>query len=97
MAPQAEASGRPIPRSEERRYFRGEAAFTLPAIYGFLGAEGFRYAIRLPANKVLREYIGHLRKSPVGRPALDPRRYHAGFCYQAGTWNKPQRVVAKVV
>ena len=24
------------------------------------------------------------------------RRYYAGFSYQAGTWNKPRRVVAKV-
>ena len=24
------------------------------------------------------------------------RRYHASFSYQAGTWDKPRRVVAKV-
>ena len=31
-------------------------------------AEGFKYAIRLPANKVLHDSIAHLLKRPVGRP-----------------------------
>ena len=53
------------------------------------------YAIRLPANKVLQESIAHLLKRPVGRPPKDVRRYHASFSYQAGTWDKPRRVVAK--
>jgi hypothetical protein len=33
---------------------------------------------------------------PVGRPPNDVRRYYASFSYQAGTWDKPRRVVAKV-
>ena len=52
--------------------------------------------ILLPANKVLQESIAHLLKRPVGRPPKDVRRYHASFSYQAGTWDKPRRVVAKV-
>jgi Transposase DDE domain group 1 len=79
-----------------RRYFRGDAAFALPGIYDFLEAEGFSYAIRLPANKVLQESIAHLLKRPVGTPPKDVRRFHAGFSYQAGTWDKPRRVIAKV-
>ena len=64
-----------------RRYFRGDAAFALPGIYEFLEAEGFKYAIRLPANKVLQDSIAHLLKRPVGRPPNDVRRYHANFSY----------------
>ena len=79
-----------------RRYSRGDAAFALPGIYEFLEAEGFGYAIRLPANKVLQESIAHLLKRPVGRPPKDVRRYHASFSYQAASWTKPRRVVAKV-
>ena len=79
-----------------RRYFRGDAAFALPGIYEFLEAEGFKYAIRLPASKVLRDSIAHLLKRPVGRPPNDVRRYHANFSYLAGSWTKPRRVVAKV-
>ena len=52
--------------------------------------------IRLPANKELQESIAHLLKRPVGRPPKDVRRYHASFSYQARTWDKPRRVVAKV-
>ena len=37
-----------------RRFFRGDAAFALPGVYEFLEAEGFGYAIRLPANTFCR-------------------------------------------
>jgi hypothetical protein len=37
-----------------------------------------------------------LLKRPVGRPSLDVRRSYANFTYQAGSWTKPRRVVAKV-
>ena len=79
-----------------RLYFRGDAAFASPEIYDYLEAEGMLYAIRLPANKVLQESIAHLLKRPVGRLPKGVRRYHASFSYQAGTWDKPRRVVAKV-
>ena len=80
----------------KRRYFRGDAAFANPDIYEFLEAEGYGYAIRLPANRVLQDEIGHLLKRPVGRPPLEVRRYYASFSYQAQTWKEPRRVVAKV-
>ncbi len=79
-----------------RRYFRGDAAFASPDIYEFLEAEGFLYAIRLPRNPILQESIGHLLTRPVGRPPNHVRRYYASFSYQAGSWNKKRRVVAKV-
>ena len=79
-----------------RRYFRGDAAFASPDIYEFLEAGGFLYAIRLPKNPILQEPIGHLLTRPVGRPPNHVRRYYASFSYQAGSWNKRRRVVAKV-
>ena len=51
-----------------RRYFRADAAFANPEVYEFLEAEDYKYAIRLPANRVLQERIGYLLKRPVGRP-----------------------------
>ncbi len=80
----------------KRRYFRGDAAFANPEVYELLEAEGDKYTIRLPANAVLQERIGWLLKRPVGRPPHEVRRYHASFSYQAGSWNKPRRVMAKV-
>lgn len=79
-----------------RRTFRADAAFANPDVYTYLEAEGFQYAIRLPANQVLQEQIGHLLTRPVGRPPHHVRRYFAGFRYQAKSWTKSRRVIAKV-
>ncbi len=79
-----------------RRYLRADAAFASPEVYDFLDAEGFLYAIRLPANRVLRECIAHLLTRPVGRPPNHVRRDHASFSYRANSWDKARRVVAKV-
>ncbi len=67
-----------------------------PAIYGFLEAEGCGYAIRLPTNPILQKSIAHLLTRPVGRPPNHGRRYYASFSYQAGSWDRKRRVVAKV-
>jgi hypothetical protein len=61
-----------------------------------LEAEGISYAIRLPANLVLQERIGRLLTCPVGRPPAKPQVFFASFSYQAQSWAKPRRVVAKV-
>jgi len=84
-------------RDEEvERFFRGDAAFANPEVYSFLEAEGYSYAIRLPANAVLYRHIDHLLTRPVGRPPKKPIVLYASFKYQAKSWDKPRRVVAKV-
>jgi hypothetical protein len=80
----------------KRLYFRGDAAFANPEMYEFLEAEGIGYTIRLPANTVLQNRIGHLLKRPIGRPPHEVRRFYASFSYQAQSWDKPRRVVAKI-
>jgi hypothetical protein len=77
-------------------YFRGDAAFAKPELYELLEQEGIGYAIRLPTNSVLQERIGHLLTRPVGRPPRKPQAIFASFHYQAQSWAKPRRVVAKV-
>ena len=79
-----------------RRYFRGDAAFASPDIYEFLEGEGFLYAIRLPKNQILQKSIAHLLNRPVGRPPNHVLRFYANFSYQAGSWDRKRRVVAKV-
>ena len=79
-----------------RRYFRGDAAFASPDLYEFLEAEGYKYAIRLKANVVLQASIAHLLTRPVDRPPNHVRRFHASFSYQAASWNRKRRVVARV-
>jgi len=79
----------------KRCYFRADAAFANPEVYKFLEAEGYNYAIRLPANQILQQRIGYLLKRPVGRPPNHVRRYYANFSYQAQSWKAARRVVAK--
>ena len=79
-----------------RLYFRGDAAFASPELYDYLEAEGMLYAIRIKANRVLQESIAHLLRRPVGRPPKHVQRFYASFSYQAGSWGRKRRVVAKV-
>jgi len=78
------------------RFFRGDAAFANPRIYEYLEAEDYLYAIRLPANDVLHRQIEHLLTRPVGRPSNAPVVWYADFQYQAESWDRPRRVVAKI-
>ena len=77
-------------------WFRVDAAFAKPELYELLEAESTGYAIRLPANAVLQERIGHLLTRPVGRPPNKPQVFFASFSYQAQSLARPRRVVAKV-
>ena len=79
-----------------RRYFRADAAFAQPELYEYLEAEGFEYAIRLPANDALMRDIEHLLTRPVGRPSNTPVVWYASFLYQAKSWTCARRVVTKV-
>jgi hypothetical protein len=58
--------------------------------------EGVAKEIRLPANQVLQSRIAHLLTRPVGRPPHYVRRFYANFRYQAQSWSRSRRVVAKV-
>jgi hypothetical protein len=78
------------------RKFRADAAFANPELYEYLESEGFEYAIRLPANDALQRDIEPLLTRPVGRPSNTPVVWYAGFLYQAKSWNRARRVVAKV-
>src|SRR5918993_985228 len=80
----------------KRRYFRADAGFASPEVYEFLEAEDYGYVIRLPANAVLQRRITHLLTRPVGRPPHEVRRFYASFRYQAQSWSRSRRVVAKV-
>jgi len=79
-----------------RNYLRGDAAFAIPELFDYLEANEFGYAIRLRANKALERRIAHLLKRRPGRPSTSVERHHANFTYQAKSWSKPRRVVAKV-
>ena len=78
-----------------RRYFRGMPP-SPSDIYEFLEAGGFCMRSACQRIQILQE---RHRLSAHGRPGLAVRpgsRYDASFSYQAGSWNKSRRVVAKV-
>jgi hypothetical protein len=76
--------------------FRADAAFAKPEIYEALEDRGVKYAIRIPANDSLERDIAELLTRPVGRPSHKPVVWYKGFLYQAESWKKARRVVAKV-
>jgi hypothetical protein len=75
---------------------RADAAFALPALYEALERRGVRYAIRLPANQVLERRIEDLLTRPRGRPSHAPLVRYRSFEYQAASWDRPRRVIAKI-
>src|SRR5271170_6077672 len=87
----ARYQGRNIPRK-----FRADAAFANPELYEYLEAEGFEYAIRLPGNDALLRDIEPMLTRPVRRPSNTPMVWYASFLYQAKSWDRARRVVAKV-
>jgi len=76
--------------------FRADAAFAKPEIYEALEERGVKYAIRIPANDSLERDINELLTRPVGRPSHKPVVWYKSFLYQAASWKKARRVVAKV-
>ena len=78
------------------KVFRGDAAFANPALYRLLEKEGYHYTTRIEANAVLEREIEHLLTRPVGRPADKPKVFSHSFQYQAKSWSRSRRVVAKV-
>ena len=54
------------------------------------------YAIRIPANRSLELEIEDILFRPPGRPGRKPLVRYKSFRYQAESWKKPRRVVAKV-
>ena len=75
---------------------RADAAFALPAVYAALERREVRYAIRLPANDVLMRQIEDLLTRPRGRPSHAPLVRYRSLQYQAASWDRPRRVIAKV-
>jgi len=75
---------------------RADAAFAKPEIYEKSEERGVKYTIRIPANDSLERDIAELLTRPVGRPSYKPAVSYKSFLYQAASWKKARRVVAKV-
>jgi hypothetical protein len=78
-------------------WFRGDAAFAKPEIYEYCEEQRLTYFIRLPGNENLDRLVApHLRR-PVGRPPKNGIQVKiVDLRYQAKSWSRPRRVVAKI-
>jgi len=79
-----------------RKQFRGDAGFARPEIYEYLEEHNFLYAIRLPSNAVLEREIEPCLERPEEPEPWHPVVTYHDFAYQAGTWDRPRRVVSKI-
>jgi len=78
-------------------WLRGDAAFAKPELYAYCEAKRMTYFIRLKSNNTLKNLIephlerptGNLLKSGIEEKFID-------LSYQAGSWEKPRRVVCRI-
>jgi hypothetical protein len=78
-------------------WFRGDAAFAKPKIYEYCEEQRINYFIRLPANENLYELVAPHLSRPVARPPKNGIQVKVvDLQYQAKSWHKPRRVVAKI-
>lgn len=75
------------------RFFRADAAYAIPALYERLEEAGYFFAIRMKKNAVLEGCIAHR----LIRPSMTKvQRFYEDFQYQAASWDRPRRVIAKI-
>jgi hypothetical protein len=78
-------------------WYRGDAAFAKPEIYVYCEEQRITYFIRLPSNDNLDKLVAPHLNRPVGRPPKSGVQVKVvNLQYQANSWHKPRRVVAKI-
>ena len=78
-------------------WLRGDAAFANPETYEYCEEERITYFIRLPGNPILMRLLEPHLNRPVGRPPKSGIQVKVvDLQYQAKSWHKPRRVVAKI-
>ncbi|MBV8557197.1 MAG: transposase [Planctomycetaceae bacterium] len=90
------AGDRPLSRSQDPQVLPGRCRIRHAQAVRGPRTGGLWYAIRLKANAVLERQIAHLLKRLVGRPSKKPKVIYPSFRYQAKSWGRARRVVAKV-
>ncbi|MGA7579054.1 MAG: transposase [Desulfobaccales bacterium] len=75
----------------------GRRPFAKPEIYEYCEEQRITHFIRLPANGNLMSLIGPHLNRPVGRPPKSGIQVRiVDLHYQAKSWARPRRVVAKI-
>ena len=78
-------------------WLRSDAAFANPGTYEYCEENRMTFFIRLPSNKNLDKLVAPHLGRPVGRPPQSGIRVKiVDLHYQAKSWSRPRRVVAKI-
>lgn len=78
-------------------WVRADAAFANPETYEYCEEHRITYFIRLPGNAILMRLLESYLNRPVGRPPKSGIQVKVvDLQYQAKSWHKPRRVVAKI-
>jgi hypothetical protein len=78
---------------------RADAAFADPKLFTLceeLGVEEVEYAIKIKENNRLTEMVKDLLIKPAGKSSKKTIVLYKSFLYQAESWDKPRRIVAKI-
>ena len=77
---------------------RADASFAIPALYRFLERQEIRYLIGFITNiRVLERAASLLDKARAAFQATgEKQRLFTAFSYQAESWTRPRRIIAKV-
>jgi hypothetical protein len=78
--------------------FRADAGFAVPALYRYLERQKIRYVIGfITNNRVLEKAEPLLKKAQAAyQEAGEKQRLFTSFSYQAESWTRPRRIIAKV-
>lgn len=78
-------------------WFRGDAAFANPETYEYCEEHRITYFIRLSSNAILMRLLEPHLNRPVGRPPKSGIQVRIlDLHYQAKSWSRARRVVAKI-
>jgi len=77
---------------------RADAGFATPRLYRFCEANDLQYLIGFKASQPLQERTDWALNWLIERFRRDgqPRRWRGGFTHQAGSWDRPRRILYKV-
>jgi hypothetical protein len=81
-----------------RLTIRGDSGFSCSAFYRLAEQENLRFVLGIASNEVLKRQTGPIaeaiRNQYVSRG--EKHQHFMSFSYQAGSWDSPQRCIAKV-
>jgi hypothetical protein len=77
---------------------RGDSGFSCPAFYRLAGEQNLQFVLGVASNAVLKRRTGRVAGAVRRRFVSqgEKHQHFMDFCYQAGSWEAPQRCIAKV-